>query len=106
LSRATSIAIIPVTIGCHNRISPKRPARTTKSRGGKHPMTHHYSITIQWSDEDQKFIAHLPEFGPYTHTHGETYNAALQNALEVLYLLIEDYTAQGKSLPRPQAISA
>ena len=69
-------------------------------------MTHHYSITIQWSDEDQKFIAHLPEFGPYTHTHGETYNEALQNALEVLYLLIEDYTAQGKSLPRPQAISA
>ncbi|MFM7877504.1 MAG: type II toxin-antitoxin system HicB family antitoxin [Microcystis panniformis] len=68
-------------------------------------MTHHYSITIQWSDEDQKFIAHLPEFGPYTHTDGETYNAALQNALEVLYLLIEDYTALGKSPSRPQAIS-
>ncbi|MCE2669416.1 MAG: type II toxin-antitoxin system HicB family antitoxin [Microcystis sp.] len=50
-------------------------------------------------------MAHLPEFGPYTHTHGETYNAALQNALEVLYLLIEDYTALGKSLSRPQDIS-
>jgi len=68
-------------------------------------MTHHYSITIQWSDEDQKFIAHLPEFGPYTHTHGETYNAALQNALEVLDFLIEDYTARDKSLPIFQAIS-
>ena len=68
-------------------------------------MTHHYSITIQWSDEDPKFIAHLPEFRPYTPTDGETYNAALQNALEVLYLLIEDYTALGKSLSRPQAIS-
>jgi hypothetical protein len=46
-------------------------------------MTHHYSITIQWSDEDQKFIAHLPEFGPYTHTHGETYNAALQEKMQM-----------------------
>jgi predicted RNase H-like HicB family nuclease len=69
-------------------------------------MNHHYSITIQWSDEDQKFIAHLHEFGPYAHTHGETYNTALQNALEVLDLLIEDYIARGKSLPLPQAISA
>ncbi len=69
-------------------------------------MNHYYSITIQWSDEDQKFIVHLPEFGPYAHTHGETYNTALQNALEVLDLLIEDYIARGKSLPLPQAISA
>ena len=69
-------------------------------------MTHHYSINIQWSDEDRKFIAHLPEFGPYAHTHGDTYNAALQNALEVLDLLIEDYNARGKSLPLPDAISA
>ena len=68
-------------------------------------MTHHYSITIQWSDEDPKFIAHLPEFRPYTPTDGETYNAALQNALEVLDLLIEDYTARDKSLPIFQAIS-
>lgn len=68
-------------------------------------MTHHYSITIQWSDEDHKFIAHLPEFGSYAHTHGDTYNAALQNALEVLDLLIEDYNARGKSLPLPHAIS-
>ncbi|MFN7198112.1 MAG: type II toxin-antitoxin system HicB family antitoxin [bacterium] len=50
-------------------------------------------------------MAHLPEFRPYTPTDGETYNAALQNALEVLYLLIEDYTALGKSLSRPQDIS-
>ncbi|MFM6376600.1 MAG: type II toxin-antitoxin system HicB family antitoxin [Microcystis panniformis] len=69
-------------------------------------MNYHYSIFIQWSEEDNKFIAHLPEFVPYAHTHGETYNAALQNALEVLYLLIEDYTARDKSLPPLQAISA
>ncbi|MDB9410840.1 MULTISPECIES: type II toxin-antitoxin system HicB family antitoxin [Microcystis] len=60
---------------------------------------------IQWSQQYNKFIAHLPEFGPYAHTQGETYNAALQNALEVLDLLIEDYTARDKSLPIFQAIS-
>jgi len=69
-------------------------------------MNYHYSIFIQWSQEDDKFIAHLPEFSPYAHTHVETYNAALQNAIEVLYLLIEDYTARDKSLPPLQAISA
>lgn len=64
-------------------------------------MNLNYSITIQWSEEDNKFVAHLPEFGPYAHTHGNTYNEALQNAIEVLELLIEDYTARGKDLPAP-----
>lgn len=35
-----------------------------------------YSIFIQWSDEDQKYIVNLPEFGPYAHTHGDTYEEA------------------------------
>jgi len=51
-------------------------------------MTHHYSIFIQWSEEDQCYIASLPEFGLYAHTHGATYDEALQNAKEVLTLLM------------------
>ena len=51
-------------------------------------MTNHYSIFIQWSEEDQCYIASLPEFGPYAHTHGATYDEALQNAKEVLTLLM------------------
>lgn len=66
-------------------------------------MSNNYSISIQWSEDDRKFIAHLPEFGPYAHTHGDTYDAALQNALEVIELLIEDYKERGKSLPAPQS---
>jgi predicted RNase H-like HicB family nuclease len=58
-----------------------------------------YSIFIQWSDDDRKYIASLPEFGPYCHTHGNTYEEALKNGQEVLELLIEDYQAQGKALP-------
>jgi predicted RNase H-like HicB family nuclease len=56
-------------------------------------MNNQYSILIQWSQEDQKYIASLPEFGPYAHTHGNTYKEALKNAQEVLELLIEDYQA-------------
>jgi|AGSF01.1.fsa_nt_gi Uncharacterized conserved protein len=43
-----------------------------------------YSILIQWSEEDQAYIASLPEWGEYARTHGETYEEALENAKEVL----------------------
>ena len=62
-------------------------------------LKNQYSILIQWSEEDSKYIASLPEFGPYAHTHGETYEEALKNAQEILELLIEDYEARGKKLP-------
>ena len=32
-------------------------------------MNYHYSILIQWSDEDQKYVVSFPELSPYTHTH-------------------------------------
>jgi predicted RNase H-like HicB family nuclease len=64
-------------------------------------MKYRYSILIQWSDEDQKYIVSLPEFGPYAHTHGDTYEEAAKNAQEVLELLIETYEEQGISLPTP-----
>ncbi|MBD2505792.1 type II toxin-antitoxin system HicB family antitoxin [Nostoc sp. ATCC 53789] len=64
-------------------------------------MKRQYSIVIQWSNEDKKYIVSLPEFGPYAHTHGNTYADALNNGEEVLELLIEDYQAQGKPLPEP-----
>lgn len=58
-----------------------------------------YNIVIQRSTEDQKYLVSLPEFGSYAHTHGSTYEEALQQGQEVLELLIEDYKAWGKSLP-------
>ena len=64
-------------------------------------MNFRYSVLIQWSDEDQKYIVSLPEFGPYAHTHGDTYEEAAKNAQEVLELLIETYEEQGRSLPVP-----
>lgn len=42
-------------------------------------MKPQYSIVIQWSMEDKKYIVSLPEFGLYAHTHGNTYADALSN---------------------------
>nr|VFK68207.1 MAG: Predicted nuclease of the RNAse H fold, HicB family [Candidatus Kentron sp. UNK]VFK72987.1 MAG: Predicted nuclease of the RNAse H fold, HicB family [Candidatus Kentron sp. UNK] len=53
-------------------------------------MNTQYSILIRWSDEDRSYVASLPEFGPYAHTHGQTHEEALKNAKEVLALLMED----------------
>lgn len=61
-----------------------------------------YSIVIQWSDKDQVFVVSLPEFGPYAHTHGDTYEEAFQNAQEVLEDLVRQYQEKGKPLPEPR----
>lgn len=58
-----------------------------------------YTVIIQWSDVDNCFIASLPEWGDLCHTHGDTYSEALQNAEEVLELLIESALAAGEALP-------
>ncbi|BAZ30654.1 hypothetical protein NIES4074_31160 [Cylindrospermum sp. NIES-4074] len=61
---------------------------------------------IQWSDEDQKYVVSLPEFGPYAHTHGETHEEALRHGEEVLELLIEEYQVQGRPLPQPLTVGS
>ncbi|HIK16855.1 MAG TPA: type II toxin-antitoxin system HicB family antitoxin [Leptolyngbyaceae cyanobacterium M33_DOE_097] len=65
-------------------------------------MSHRYSIMIQWSEADQCYVVSLPEWGGYCHTHGETYEAALKNAQDVLELLTESTRNEGKPLPEPQ----
>ncbi len=64
-----------------------------------------YSILIQWSDEDQKYIASLPEFGPYARTHGRTHQEAVEMAQEALEMMIEAYQETGKPLPEPQVLA-
>nr|VFK53649.1 MAG: Predicted nuclease of the RNAse H fold, HicB family [Candidatus Kentron sp. TUN]VFK56299.1 MAG: Predicted nuclease of the RNAse H fold, HicB family [Candidatus Kentron sp. TUN]VFK62390.1 MAG: Predicted nuclease of the RNAse H fold, HicB family [Candidatus Kentron sp. TUN] len=65
-------------------------------------MNVRYSVLIRWSDGDQCYVASLSEFGPYAHTHGQTYEEALTNAKEALALLIEDT----RPLPEPQTYRA
>jgi antitoxin HicB len=65
-------------------------------------MNLHYSVIIQWSDEDKAYLVILPEFDSQPQTHGETYEEAVTNAQEVLELLIESYQECGWELPTPK----
>ncbi|HEY9701231.1 MAG TPA: type II toxin-antitoxin system HicB family antitoxin [Allocoleopsis sp.] len=58
-------------------------------------------MIIQWSNEDKCFVVFLPDFKDVMQpvTHGETSEQALQNAQEVIELLVESYQDEGKSLP-------
>jgi predicted RNase H-like HicB family nuclease len=67
-------------------------------------MNFHYSIIIQWSEEDKCFVVSFPEWGEFCHTHGETYEEAFKNAQEVLEMLIESCLADGEPLPEPQTL--
>jgi predicted RNase H-like HicB family nuclease len=58
-------------------------------------FSHHFSMLIQWSEEDNVFVVTLPEFD-HCKTHGSTYEEAVKNAEEVLELLVEAYSAEGK----------
>ena len=67
-------------------------------------MNYHYTVIIQWSDEDQCFVVSLPEWGEFCHTHGDTYEEALKNAQEVLELLVESSLEEGEPLPKPRTL--
>lgn len=67
-------------------------------------MNYHYTIIIQWSEEDKCFVVSLPEWGEFCHTHGETYEEAFKNAQEVLEMLIESSLEDGQPLPEPQTL--
>jgi antitoxin HicB len=65
-------------------------------------MNFYYTIIIQWSNQGQCYLVHLPEFpSQQFHTYGDTYQEALQNAEQVLELLVEEYQKQGITLPTP-----
>jgi predicted RNase H-like HicB family nuclease len=61
----------------------------------------HYSVVIEWSDDEQVYIVSLPEWGPGARTHGATYDEAVRNAQDVLELLIAGAQQKGKPLPAP-----
>jgi predicted RNase H-like HicB family nuclease len=65
----------------------------------------HYSLVIQWSDEDQAFLVTVPEL-PGFKTHGETYVEAVEHAQEALKVWIEGETARGRPIPQPHTLAA
>jgi antitoxin HicB len=61
-----------------------------------------YSMVIEWSDEDAAFVVSLPEWGDLVHTHGATYEEALQQGKELIEGLIATRQASSEPLPRPR----
>jgi antitoxin HicB len=69
----------------------------------------HYSMVIEWSDEDNAYLVTLPEWASRVImpvTHGETYREAVKNGQEVLELLVESAHTLGESLPPPKTHAA
>lgn len=62
---------------------------------------HKYEIIIYWSNEDQAFIAEVPEL-PGCMAHGSTQEAALANANEAIQLWIDTAGEFGDPVPEPK----
>lgn len=62
-----------------------------------------YSINVQWSEEDECFVALVPEF-PTLSAFGETREEALAEAKVALQGFIDIYQADGLPLPEPKCV--
>jgi predicted RNase H-like HicB family nuclease len=60
-----------------------------------------YEVIIYWSEEDQAFIAEVPEL-PGCAADGETYQQALANAETVIQEWLETATELGRPIPTPK----
>ncbi|HEV2237710.1 MAG TPA: type II toxin-antitoxin system HicB family antitoxin [Ktedonobacterales bacterium] len=65
----------------------------------------HYTMLIEWSDEDQAFLVTLPEWADSVNTpttHGATYEEAVRNGHEALQDLIALAHERGAPIPAPR----
>lgn len=60
-----------------------------------------YEIILYWSNEDQAFIAEVPEL-PGCMAHGQTQEAALKNVNEAIQLWIDTAHEFGDPVPEPK----
>ena len=60
-----------------------------------------YEVIIYWSDEDQAFIAEVPELAGCM-ADGQTYQEALNNAEVVIDEWIETAKEPGRPIPEPK----
>ena len=62
---------------------------------------HKYEIIIYWSNEDQVFVAEVPEL-PGCMAHGHTQAEALAHANEAIQLWIDTAREFGDPVPEPK----
>lgn len=63
-------------------------------------MTRH-SLLLYWSDEDNVFIADVPEL-PGCMAHGDTREEALANAQEAMDFWLRVARERGREIPEPE----
>ncbi len=64
-------------------------------------MMSKYQIIIYWSDEDQAYVANVPEL-PGCMAHGETYESALANIKIAMELWIKTAKEFNDTIPAPK----
>ncbi len=62
---------------------------------------HKYEVIIYWSNEDEAFVAEVPEL-PGCAAHGDTQQAALQHSNEAIDLWLETAREFGDPIPEPK----
>ena len=62
---------------------------------------HKYEVIIYWSNEDEAFVAEVPEL-PGCAAHGDTQQAALQHINEAIDLWLETAREFGDPIPEPK----
>lgn len=60
-----------------------------------------YEIIIHWSEEDERYIAEVPEL-PGCMADGETYEEAVKNAQIIIAEWIETAKSLGRNIPEPR----
>jgi len=62
---------------------------------------HKYEVIIFWSEEDNAFIAEVPELAGCI-ADGESYNDALKNVQTIINEWIETAKKLGRKIPKPK----
>lgn len=63
----------------------------------------HYSMNIQWSDEDDAYIVIVPEL-PGCKTHGATYEEAVKQGQDAIESWIMVAQELGRRIPPPNKV--
>ena len=64
-------------------------------------MNSKYEIILYWSNEDEVFVAEVPEL-PGCMAHGNTQEDALRNAKEAIQLWVDTAREHGDPIPEPK----
>lgn len=64
-------------------------------------MRHKYEVVVYWSDEDQVFVAEVPELAGCM-AHGQFPASALKNAQEAIQLWLDVASKHGDPIPAPK----